>query len=340
MYEKRVNFYSEGHKLEGTLYIPEDHKPGEKRPAIIPNSGYQGINEFYPKLFSRYLTAAGYVCLGFDYRGFASSEGRHGRVLIDEQIQDIKNALTFLQIQDEVDPECVGLIGWGMGAFNTVELASSDQRVKAVAALNGFYNGERWLKSIHSYEKWLEIIHAVESDRIHRVTNGESFQANPFDYYPLDTDTESYVKKELAPLTPLSKKIDLQFTDSIIGMNAEQTAASISPRPVFIGHGKHNRLHLIQEAEALYSTLEEPKELHWIDGKHNDFMHYNDPEMNELMERLVDFFQVLQPLNHHPYEQRVWNEITDQNRTAIAPFRYYPNTQDTPQNKESKAHHM
>src|SRR5690606_38755185 len=128
-------------------------------------------------------------------------------------------ALTFLQIQDEVDTERIGLVGWGMGAFNVVEVASADKRVKALAALNGFYNGERWLKSIHSYVKWHDILQAVEEDRVRRVTTGESKKADPFIHYPLDQATAEYVKKELAPVTSLDKGIDLQFTDSIMGMN-------------------------------------------------------------------------------------------------------------------------
>jgi fermentation-respiration switch protein FrsA (DUF1100 family) len=293
MTERHIRFYSEGHKLDGALYLPDNYQPGQKLPAIIPNSGYQGVHEFYPKLFSKYLTAAGYACLGFDYRGFAKSEGRQGRVILAEQVEDIKNAVTFLRTQDEVDPEAIGLIGWGMGAFNVVQLAAADKRVKAVAALNGFYNGERWLKSIHSYVEWVELLKSIEEDRIRRVTTGRSKPSDPFIHYPLDPTTKRYVQKDLQPLNPLSAKIDMQFTDSILGMNAEQTAAAISPRPLFIGHGWDNMLHPREEAEALYKAAAEPKELYWVDGQHNDFMHYDDPQMNKLMGRLTEFFEVL-----------------------------------------------
>jgi hypothetical protein len=32
------------------------------------------------------MTEADYVCLEFDYRGFAKSEGTPGRVILDEQV--------------------------------------------------------------------------------------------------------------------------------------------------------------------------------------------------------------------------------------------------------------
>ncbi len=195
MQMKNISFYSEGCKLNGTLYLPDDYRVGERRPAIIPNSGYQGLDEIYPRLFAQALTKVGYVCLGFDYRGFGKSEGEYGRVLIDEQVQDIRNAISFLELQDEVDPDRIGLIGWGMAGANAILAAEQDQRVKAVAGLNGFYNGERWLRSIYSYVDWINILAVVKEDRARRVTTGKSKMEETFTYYPLDPATNDYVKK-------------------------------------------------------------------------------------------------------------------------------------------------
>jgi fermentation-respiration switch protein FrsA (DUF1100 family) len=291
MKERQIHFYSEGCKLDGTLYLPDDYQPGEKRPAIIPNSGYQGFNEFYPRLFARNLTEAGYVCLGFDYRGFAKSEGAKGRVILDEQVEDIKNAISFLQIQEEVDPEQIGLIGWGMGASNVVRVGAADKRVKAVAALNGFFDGERWLKSIHSYVEWNNILKMIDEDRIRRAMTGQSLLADPFIHYPLDPATNDYVKKELVPLSPFGKQTALQFTESIAAMNAEKAAAEISPIPLFIAHGKDNLLHPLEESVALYNAAKEPKQFYLIDGKHNDFMYHEHPVFQDLVQELKVFFQ-------------------------------------------------
>lgn len=304
MVELSTSFYSEGHRLKGSLYLPDNYESGEKRPAIIANSGYQGFNEFYPKLFSRYLTAAGYVCLGFDYRGFADSEGQPGHVILSEQVEDIKNCLTFAQTRDEIDPERISLLGWGMAAPHVVQLAATDKRVKAVAALNGFYDGERWLKSTHSPEGWKRILQLIEEDRVRRVTTGRSQRVSPFLHYVLDPATAEYVNKELAPLKSFGREIDLQFTESIVGMKVQEMAAAITPRPIFIGHGRHNLLHPKAEAEALNTYANEPKELYWIEGKHNDFMYYDHQVMNQLIDRLLRFFAVPQPEEHTLQTQR------------------------------------
>jgi uncharacterized protein len=290
MIERHINFFSEGYKLDGTIYLPDDYKPGEKRPAIIPNSGYQGINEFYPKLFARNLTEAGYVCLGFDYRGFAKSEGFQGRVILDEQVEDIRNAITFLSLQDEVDSERIGLLGWGMGASNVVRVTAKDKRVKAVAALNGFYDGERWLRSIHSYIEWKEILKMVVEDRKQRVLTGKSKLADPFIHYPLDPATADYVNKELRVFSAFGNQAVLQFTDSILDLKTE-TAVKDVKVPIFIAHGKDNLLHPVDEAYSLYEAANEPKQLYIIDGKHNDFMYHEDEVFQDMIAQIKTFFK-------------------------------------------------
>ncbi|WP_017549831.1 alpha/beta hydrolase [Salinicoccus carnicancri] len=291
MIEKNIHFYSEGLKLRGTLYYPENIDEKGTSPAIIANSGYQGFNEFYPRMFAKKMTEAGYICLGFDYRGFADSEGEKGTVLIEQQVEDINNAVTFLQFQEEVDHNRIGLIGWGMGAANVILVTENNENVAAVASLNGFYNGERWLKSIHSYKEWIQILETVKADRIQRVVEGESQLVDPFIHYPLDPATKDYVEKELSSVYGFGYKTRLQFTESIINLNAERSVQEIESTPLFIGHGEENILHPYEEALALYDSACSPKTLFTIKGKHNDFMYSDHPEFNLLCKHLVTFFE-------------------------------------------------
>ena len=287
--EKETTFFSEGSRLEATLYFPDNQGTGPQ-PALVINSGYQGFNEFYPKMFARQMTERGYVCLGFDYRGMADSEGPKGRVLIEEQVADIRNAVTFMQSQEVVDDKQLGLIGWGMGAANVVLAAEKGRNVAAVASLNGFYNGERWLKSIHSYDEWTRIADEVREDRTKRVLEGESKLADTFAHYPLDPATDDYVQKELAKVYGFGHPTALQFTESILDLKVEKVVSDLAPTPLFIGHGSRNSLHPYDEALALYEAAASPKTLYTVDGRHNDFMYSDHPEFLLLCDRLQEFF--------------------------------------------------
>ena len=46
--EKPVNFYSEGVKLAGDLFLPGDLRPGEKRAGIVLCHGYTGVRTSIP----------------------------------------------------------------------------------------------------------------------------------------------------------------------------------------------------------------------------------------------------------------------------------------------------
>lgn len=64
MIETNTAFFSEGHQLQATVYRP-DSLPADRptHPALVINSGYQGFNSFYPKMFAQRFTELGYICL-------------------------------------------------------------------------------------------------------------------------------------------------------------------------------------------------------------------------------------------------------------------------------------
>jgi alpha-beta hydrolase superfamily lysophospholipase len=288
--EKEAAFYSEGSRLKATIYYPDVLPEDGPIAALVINSGYQGFNEFYPKLFARQMTERGLVCLGFDYRGMADSEGLKGRVLIEEQAQDVRNAVTFMRAQTDIDPARVGLVGWGMGAANVILAAEKGGGVAAVAALNGFYDGERWLKSVHTYDDYLRIVEQIAQDRVQRVLHGESQLVDTFTHYPLDPDTDEYVQKELSQVHGFGHPTQLQFTESILDLKVEQVVADLAPTPLFIAHGTRNSLHPFAEAQALFDAAGSPKTLYSVNGRHNDFMYSDHPEFVQLCDRLNDFF--------------------------------------------------
>lgn len=286
MHEKKIHFYSQGLRLEGSLYLPDD-RPAEGLPGVIACSGYLGLNTIYPRLFAGPLTAAGYAVLGFDYRGNAESEGTPGRLLLEEQVQDIKNAISYLRQWPEVDPEALALVGWGMGAANVVKVAAEDERVRAVAALNGFYNGKAFLRAWHDEAALERLMAKLERDRSQRVTTGKGGFNDPYEVYPLDPDTKEEVEANLEPVPGFGPRTAFELLDSLLALDAEAVVHKIAPRPLFIGHGEANRLHPPEGAAALYAQAEEPKTWYSIAGKHNDFMRQDNPEFKKLSAALV-----------------------------------------------------
>lgn len=290
MREHVVQFFSEGILMKGTLYLPDVQAQGRPYPAIIPVSGYQGLNAIYPRLFASYFTERGYICLGFDYRGFGASGGPAGRVILDEQVEDIRSALAFLLSREEVDRERIGLLGWGMGASNVIRVAAREPSVKAIAALNGFFNGRRWLKQVLTEEQFAMMMVALKADRLTRALSGCSQSIDPFLYYPLDLDTSGHVDDHLVPVDGFGIAVTLELPESILELDAESVLPELSNTPLMVAHGKHNRLHPISESKSLREKARGEVEWLELDGKHNDFMIEDHPIFSILGERLEQFY--------------------------------------------------
>ena len=301
-----IVFYSEGSKMAGTIYLPDDYKAGEKRPGIIANSGWTGVNKVYPALFARAFTPFGFVCMGFDYRGFKPSEGVPKYTTLEMEVDDVCNAVTFFKTQPEVNPDRIGLVGWGVGGAVCVSAAVREPLVKGVATLNSFTNGVRWIRMGMGNDKYNKMMRMLDEDKIKRVTTGDPVLRHPYICYPnIDESGDFYVDKTLKNLaggvgkdivkdndgeefpTPMSTVIG----ESFVRFNIEELLPKIAPRAVFVGHGRFNELHDKIEAEEAYRLAQEPKQLYWVEGKHNEWMFDDDPKFKGLISAMSDFFK-------------------------------------------------
>jgi uncharacterized protein len=106
-----VKFKSQRLNLAGWLYVPKGNV--EKRPAIVMANGHSLPKEGYMDVFPEPLAAAGFVVLVFDYRFLGASEGEPRQQIFPQaQIEDYRNAITWLSAQKEVDASRIGL--WGI----------------------------------------------------------------------------------------------------------------------------------------------------------------------------------------------------------------------------------
>lgn len=288
MREKQVQFFSDKITLRGSLYFPDDFQGSKPNPCLVVCSGYTGLNAIYPRLFAEALTTRGYVVLGFDYRGCGESDGERGRLLLEEQVKDIRNGITFIKYQSFVKPASIGVLGWGMGAGLVISAASKNPDVKAVAGVNGFYNGQSFLEASFSQDDYRELLERMETDRKNRVMDGTYRFTDPFEAYPLDPETSDVVDERLRPVRHYEIRVSFELAESIFLFDSIPIAASLR-QPLFIAHGRHNRLHPPRLAEELQKAVPNMT-FYSIDGKHNDFMTLRDPEFVRLTDEVARWF--------------------------------------------------
>lgn len=160
---RAVNIWSDGTRMAGDLFYPADAKEGDKFPAIVLCHGWGGVKEHLRRTYAPRFAAEGYVVLTFDYRGWGESDSRlvmhepmpkpdaDGNVtvkaqaireLVDpfDQLEDIRNAINFLEGEAMVDTSRIGLWGSSFGGGLVLQTALNDSRVKCLVDQVGAVN--------------------------------------------------------------------------------------------------------------------------------------------------------------------------------------------------------
>jgi uncharacterized protein len=101
-YEK-VSFQSEGIKVVGNLFRPQNAKEETSLPAVLVAGAMTGVKEQVAGSYAERLSESGFVTLALDHRHFGESEGKP-RQHEDpaKKMEDFKNALSFMSTLKDI----------------------------------------------------------------------------------------------------------------------------------------------------------------------------------------------------------------------------------------------
>lgn len=174
-YERRdVTFNSQGLKCAAWYYVPHAASGDKKRPAIVMAHGWSATKEMFLDNFASKFADAGFVVLVFDYRFLGASEGEpRGQLFPADQHEDYRNAMTWVSLQKEVDPNRIGIWGTSYSGAHVLQIAAYDRRVKAVVSqVPGTDSWELVRRNVPSIE-WDGMFAWLASDRQQRYTIGK-----------------------------------------------------------------------------------------------------------------------------------------------------------------------
>lgn len=280
--------FSDGLRLGAAMHLPDEHEPGQTLPLVIPCSGFTGLRHIHPQRFARSLTKSGYACFSFDYRGFADSEGIRNRVLLEEQVRDIRAATAYASSDERIDPARIALLGWGVGAGIVIDATWAMPIVRCLIAVNGFYNGARFQAAHRTPSELRAFTDTVWQARQRRARTNEDESVDPFEIHPLDSSSRSYVDYFLKAIRGYDAEgYDLDFAESLLSWNPEALASEFT-LPILIAHGERNDLYPLSDALSLYRAWRGEKALYRMPtAGHTEFMHDEDETFLGMMEAIT-----------------------------------------------------
>jgi len=151
-------FYSDGVRCYARLFYPKGFSNAGKTPGIVLAHGWAAVHFSIDKYGARFAER-GLVAMVIDYSGWGLSDGfistadrdgtsdenrftrksaevviKRTRLIPLKQVEDIRNAISWLQGEAGVDPERIGIWGSSFAGGNVMVTAAKDARVKAVVA--------------------------------------------------------------------------------------------------------------------------------------------------------------------------------------------------------------
>lgn len=284
--ERKVSFYSDGLRLSGVLYLPDGPGP---HPGVVLCHGFTGIKELILPDYARRFAGAGYAALAFDYRGFGESEGPRGRLIPWEQVRDIRNAITFLQCQPQVDPGRIGVWGTSYGGAHAPCVAGVDSRVRCAVGQVGFGDGERLFQRKTGESERQALFAMLEADRRQRVLTGQSTMIDPLQMLS-DEDSVRFFSEAVKALPQLRCQIPLETAEATLEYKPEEVVQRIAPRALLLIAVEHDLPCPKEEYESLYAKAGEPKKLVVLPGLRHYDVYAGEP-LERTAQLAIDWFQ-------------------------------------------------
>ena len=272
--QKSVQFYSENTDMAGVLFLPDNLTASEARPGIVMCHGFTAVKEVILPEIAERLAQLGYVVLTFDYRFLGASGGEPRRQIIPmRQIEDIRNAVTFLQSQPEVNPDRLGLFGVSLGGANVSYAAGVEERVKATVSVCGIGDCGRWIRDACHFWEWRALLQRLKADQERRILTGELEYVQANEIVPEPESTTKLFGQILDQYPQWSREITLSSGLPMIDYRPESVVPNISPRAMLWLHGDADERVSMEESQSMYAKAAEPKKIVILPGLgHSDIL--------------------------------------------------------------------
>lgn len=296
---RKITFHNRyGITLAADLYEPKNAQG--KLPAIAVCGPFGAVKEQASGLYAQTMAERGFLTIAFD-PSFTGESGGTPRYVASPDIntEDFQAAVDFLSVQENVDPEKIGVIGicgWGGMALNA---AAIDTRIKATVASTMYdmtrVNAKGYFDAEDSEAARREKREALNAQRLEDYKNG-SYARGGGVVDPLPEDAPFFVKdyhdyyktKRGYHERSLNSNDGWNITSSLSFLNMPILQYSSEIRSaVLLIHGE--KAHSCYFSKDVYTKLEgDNKELMLISGAvHTDL--YDQTDIIPF-EKLADFF--------------------------------------------------
>lgn len=209
---KEVTYYSEGVACWARIFFPKGFAETDKRLGIVLGHGWTGTHASLEQ-YANYFAVRGMVAMAIDYRGWGKSNGfislaepvksddqkrriqatadvqvKRTRLLPMKQVEDYRNAISYIQGEPGVDPDRIGIWGSSFSGGHIVTVSALDSRVKAAVGQVPAVSGKNVPKTPR---RWPD---SIQQEAIKRARTGKDGEFKTGFSTPRMVDSETSEK--------------------------------------------------------------------------------------------------------------------------------------------------
>ncbi len=271
-----ISFQSAGLTLRGWLYRP-DGAPAAS-PVIVMSHGFSAVKEQGLPAFAERFRAAGFVVLLFDYRHLGTSDGDdRGRIIPQEQHDDLRAALSYASGLDGVDSERIGVWGSSYSGGHVLFVGALDPRIKCIVAQVPAISISRSLIAMagaEGFKAYLGLFAADHAARQSGNPGGRIPIVAPQGEPAVLSTADSYAWFMANGAGDAKNWVNHTSIESVARMAEYMPAAFIdlaAPKPLLIIAGETDSLIPVEQVREAFARAGEPKRLDVHPCGHFDF---------------------------------------------------------------------
>lgn len=292
-----LEFESGGDTVRGWLYVPDGAGPF---PLIVMAGGWCYVKELVQPHYAEMYAAAGFAALLFDYRNFGSSNGiRRQHIDPNMQVEDYRNAISFAETLEEVDPERIGVWGLSYSGGHALIVGATDPRVKCVASQIPVVDGYVNMRRVHGTVGFRRFTELLLADRRRRFETGEGGflpHAAPdplteVSTWPFAETYETFIKLKAAEAPAYENRSTIESAELLMSYSVQPFLSRLLDVPTLVVVAEEDDLTLWDLEIDAYNRIPTRKKRLVVVGDSTHMTLYSDRSLLEQAARAAtDWF--------------------------------------------------
>lgn len=288
----RVTFQSEGVPIVGNLFLSANYQAGQRHPIVLVTGSWTTVKEQMANLYAKRLAEQGIAAMTFDFRNFGESGGEPRQYESPNlKIQDIKNAVAYLQSLPTVNGDRIGGLGVCASAGYMAHAIAQGAPIKSFTTVAAWLHDPQTVKTVYEGDAGVQRrIKAAQASR------QQYEQTKKVEYIPATSRTDRnvamfnsdyYNRPDRGGIPQWKNQFAVMSWSEWLEFNALSAAPKVNVPTLFV---HSDRCAFPNNVRRFYSAMPGAKDLFWTQGVHSDF-YDREPYVTKAVQAVTDHFK-------------------------------------------------